>query len=174
MENDAKPKRLRKGGWVNPSSLKKNDDGRPQCRWCCGSVLPPRRTFCCDNCVHEHRLRTNSRYMRTCVYRRDNGICAECRQDTKKIAREAKQYRMSKQWKEYYELFERNSIPKGRKLWQRGFGGGLWDADHIVAVKEGGGECGIDNIRTLCIACHKKNTAEQRKKWAKKKIIINK
>jgi len=52
-------------------------------------------------------------------------------------------------------------------LWLRGFGGGFWDADHIIAVHDGGGSCGLDNIRTLCIACHKKNTAEQRKKWKK-------
>ena len=32
------------------------------------------------------------------------------------------------------------------------------DADHIKPVYEGGGSCGLDNIRTLCIACHKKNT----------------
>jgi hypothetical protein len=34
-------------------------------------------------------------------------------------------------------------------------GGGLWDADHIIPVQYGGGECGLDNIRTLCISCHK-------------------
>ena len=167
----SKPPRIRKGGWVNPSALPKNEDGRAQCRWCSGSVVPPRRTFCSNECVHQHRLRTNTRYMRTCVYRRDNGICAKCRQDTKKIAREAKKYREEKKWKEYYELLERNRIPKNRKVWGRGFGGGLWDADHIVAVKEGGGDCGIENIRTLCIACHKENTAEQRKNWANKKIM---
>jgi len=162
-----KPPRIRKGGWVDPASLPLNPDGRPQCRWCSKSVPLPRRTFCSNECVDQHRIRTNTRYMRTCVYRRDCGICASCRQDTKKIAREAKQYRARSQWKEYYELLERYSIPKTRKVWGRGFGGGLWDADHIVAVKEGGGDCGLENIRTLCIACHKVNTAKQRKQWAK-------
>lgn len=160
------PPRIRKGGWVNPTTLPKNKDGRPQCRWCSESVMPPRRTFCSDECVHQHRIRTNTKYMRTCVYRRDNGICAECKQDTKKIARDAKKLRADKNWKQYYELLETNNISKHRKIWSRGFGGGLWDADHIVAVKEGGGDCGLDNIRTLCIPCHKKNTAKQRKSWA--------
>jgi 5-methylcytosine-specific restriction endonuclease McrA len=111
--------------------------------------------------------------MRTCVYRRDNGICAECKQDTKKIARDAKKLRADKNWKQYYELLETNNIPKHRKIWSRGFGGGLWDADHIVAVKEGGGDCGLDNIRTLCIPCHKINTSKQRKSWAVVKKIDN-
>jgi hypothetical protein len=39
----------------------------------------------------------------------------------------------------------------------------FWDADHIVAVKDGGGECGLDNLRTLCIFCHIKRTIDQRK-----------
>jgi len=35
----------------------------------------------------------------------------------------------------------------------------LWDADHIVPVCEGGGECDLDNYRTLCVPCHRRVTA---------------
>jgi len=45
-----------------------------------------------------------------------------------------------------------------RKIWKRKHGGGLWDADHIVPVKDGGGQCGMENLRTLCIMCHKNVT----------------
>jgi hypothetical protein len=38
----------------------------------------------------------------------------------------------------------------------------LWDADHIVPVSEGGGECDLSNIRTLCLRCHRQATAELR------------
>ena len=38
----------------------------------------------------------------------------------------------------------------------------LWDADHIVPVVEGGGECDLQNIRTLCLKCHRTVTAELR------------
>jgi hypothetical protein len=34
-----------------------------------------------------------------------------------------------------------------------------WQADHILPVCEGGGECGLENYRTLCTDCHKKETA---------------
>lgn len=34
----------------------------------------------------------------------------------------------------------------------------LWDMDHIVPVIEGGGACGLENLRTLCIPCHKAET----------------
>lgn len=34
----------------------------------------------------------------------------------------------------------------------------LWQADHIVPIAEGGGECGLDGLRTLCTCCHKRET----------------
>ena len=37
---------------------------------------------------------------------------------------------------------------------------GRWEMDHIVPVCEGGGLCGLDGYRTLCIPCHKTETAE--------------
>jgi 5-methylcytosine-specific restriction endonuclease McrA len=36
--------------------------------------------------------------------------------------------------------------------------GHLWEADHIVPVIEGGGECGLEGLRTLCRWCHIKET----------------
>ncbi len=36
-----------------------------------------------------------------------------------------------------------------------------WEAHHIQSVVEGGGECGLENYRTLCFVCHKKVSAEQ-------------
>jgi 5-methylcytosine-specific restriction endonuclease McrA len=46
----------------------------------------------------------------------------------------------------------------------------LWAADHIVPVVEGGGECGLENMRTLCIWCHQKVTAELKIRLGQKKI----
>lgn len=39
--------------------------------------------------------------------------------------------------------------------------GNAWHADHIVQVSRGGGECGDDNLRTLCVLCHAVVTAKQ-------------
>lgn len=33
-----------------------------------------------------------------------------------------------------------------------------WQADHIVPVAEGGGSCGMQNLRTLCLPCHHQET----------------
>jgi 5-methylcytosine-specific restriction enzyme A len=136
--------------------LPKNEEGLPCCRWCGKGVKPPRRTMCSPECVHELQLRTNGRYLRDCVYNRDKGICQMCKIDTKKIAKEALQLMT-----EQKEIFlKKHSISLKRKIWKKKHGGGLWDADHIIAVKDGGGSCGLENIRTLCIKCHKIVTKE--------------
>lgn len=35
-----------------------------------------------------------------------------------------------------------------------------WEVDHIVPVVEGGGSCGLSNLRTLCWECHRRATRE--------------
>lgn len=47
----------------------------------------------------------------------------------------------------------------------------LWDADHILPVCEGGGECDLENIRTLCLACHKDVTYRLRHRLRKRDKI---
>jgi 5-methylcytosine-specific restriction endonuclease McrA len=44
----------------------------------------------------------------------------------------------------------------------------FWEADHIIARAEGGPDH-PDNLRTLCVPCHKARTAEQRRQWAEQK-----
>jgi len=48
----------------------------------------------------------------------------------------------------------------------------LWDADHIRPVAEGGGQCDLDNLRTLCLPCHREVTADLRRRLGK--VQINK
>jgi 5-methylcytosine-specific restriction endonuclease McrA len=45
--------------------------------------------------------------------------------------------------------------------------------DHIVPVIEGGGGCGLDNLRTLCRKCHVEETAALRKRMAAKRQITS-
>lgn len=48
--------------------------------------------------------------------------------------------------------------------------GNAWHADHIVPVYKGGGECRLENMRTLCVACHYEVTAAQREERRSMKI----
>ena len=46
---------------------------------------------------------------------------------------------------------------KARKQFEKEWGlrRKLWDADHILPVAQGGGECDLGNMRTLCLRCHR-------------------
>lgn len=52
------------------------------------------------------------------------------------------------------ELY-RKWMPPGD--WTSGRNSG-WDADHILEVVNGGGQCGLENYQTLCHPCHKAKT----------------
>lgn len=54
-------------------------------------------------------------------------------------------------------------------LVERATSGQVWQSDHIVAVYQGGGQCDIDNLRTLCGPCHKIVTRQQALERAKER-----
>ena len=47
----------------------------------------------------------------------------------------------------------------------------LWQMDHILPVSEGGGSCGLENLRTLCIGCHNKETNKLTKRRTRVKRV---
>lgn len=44
------------------------------CRLCTGPVAPPRRSFCCDECVHFHLILTSGSHVRKALAIRDDGV----------------------------------------------------------------------------------------------------
>ena len=136
--------RLKQGGWVKKGEIERGASGRPLCRWCRAEVPPRRRTFCSENCVHEWKLRTDPGYLRAQVFLRDRGVCAQCGLDTEVLRKD----------KRKLDYAARRQFEKD---W--GYRRHLWDADHIVPVAEGGGECDLANMRTLCLKCHREATA---------------
>lgn len=143
------------GGFADRKTLEKGVNGRTLCRWCNLEVIGRRLTFCSDFCVHQWKLRTDPGYLRDQVLARDRGICKSCGVDTRAAFADLKKARGVAKLK----LLERWGLKKvSRKS--------LWDADHILPVIEGGGECDLDNLRTLCLICHRAVTAELRKRLA--------
>lgn len=126
----------------------------------CGGPLPKARPFnCSSKCSKEWSYKTSPAILRAAVGRRDKGVCALCHVDTIALQRE------------YVNLprgtwdnpdparaffLEKHGVPHSREC------GDWWDADHITPVIEGGGECGLDNYRTLCLPCHREVTKELR------------
>ena len=148
------------GGWADRASLPKGENGRNLCRWCNLEVPKGRQTFCSDWCVGEWRLRTDPGYLREKVLERDCGICAHCGTDCLAAWRHLKRLRGAARLKALAQW----GLPAQVRLRKS-----LWDADHIVPVIEGGGECDLGNIRTLCLNCHRQVTAELQKKRTKVK-----
>jgi len=143
------------GGFANRAALPKGTNGRALCRWCNLEVPPQRFTFCSDWCVHEWRLRSDPGYLREQVLKRDRGICAICRINTRAAYGELRRSRGT------HRL--RLLVKWGLKRLTRKT---LWDADHILPVVEGGGECDLQNLRTLCLICHREQTLALRRRRA--------
>jgi len=94
------------------------------------------------------------------VYRRDKGVCSICQLDTRTVRAAIEQITSSVTthvrftrcrclgcllWREYRAVRTR----------------AYWEMDHIVAVADGGGAIGLENLRTLCVPCHKRITHRQ-------------
>lgn len=143
--------------------VERDADGTPLCRFCNRRVLPPRRTFCSDQCVHEWSVRSNVQYARAHVFLRDRGVCSICGIDTVALADELTQLRTSDEaeWRRQWAEMVSQGWDAARQL-------NMWDADHILPVTEGGGLCGLENLRTLCIPCHRAETRKLRARMAER------
>ena len=103
--------------------------------------------------MHEWKLRTQPGYVREQVFKRDKGVCSGCGVNT---MAEARRLRYARGASRKALLAHWGLKARTRKS--------LWDADHIVPVAEGGGQCDLENIRTLCLRCHRAATLELRRR----------
>lgn len=175
---------------MDPRTLPRGVHGRALCRRCGTEVPTRRRTFCSDGCVHEWRLRSDPGYARRHVEHRDHGVCAACGLDTLELERSLRRALVAltgdREWTRTHAVHEDTATirrfrrPLRRALRARGVKLALqalaalgmsadrsfWDADHVVPVVEGGGLCGLDNLRTLCRPCHRGATSALRARLA--------
>ena len=152
------PARTLAGGRARRAALPLGPTGLPLCRWCELEILARRRrTFCSAFCVHQWRLRTDPGYLRDQVFARDRGLCATCGADTIAIYAALKRAR-GRARVAGLSLYGLASIHARRSL---------WDADHILPVAEGGGQCDLTNLQTLCLPCHRQATASLQRRLRK-------
>jgi 5-methylcytosine-specific restriction endonuclease McrA len=147
------------GGWADRRALSKGPNGRNLCRWCNLEVPQGRHTFCSTWCVEEWRLRSDPGYLREKVLERDRGVCAVCRRDCLQAESDLRRLRGAARLK---ALADWGLLTGARAVTRAVTRKTLWDADHILPVVEGGGECDLENIRTLCLKCHRVATAALR------------
>ena len=164
------------------SRRKRLGRNKGECTWCGQQVPKGRFSFCSADCVQAFKLTNDAGAVRAAVLERDDGICALCRVDTKVM------HEIFTSLRELQPFFLPQRYPHGglcRGFHKRTGRGGYyecwcqwcvslreardlsaWEADHIVPVVEGGGLCGLDNYRTLCLACHKEETAKLTRRLA--------
>lgn len=145
------PLRGRVGHGKESTSL----EGQKMCRWCYNPVPKGRRTFCSPEYVHEHKVRSDIAYLRKQVFTRDRGVCDTCKLDTHALYLRVLEVGPKKG---IQLLVSDYKVPHGRAQRVFRWGTALWDCDHIVPVSLGGGGCGLEGVRTLCVACHLSET----------------
>lgn len=94
------------------------------------------------------------------MWLRDLGVCGDCGVDT-----EAAKLEITRLWRDRWDGVEGASEAVMALMIERGarparWPQHLWEADHITPVALGGGECGLEGLRTLCLPCHRSRTAE--------------
>lgn len=161
--------------------LRKDENGNPLCRWCRGPLQPPRRSWCSDKCVQEYLLLSSPQAIRRAIFERDRGICAICG-----VATMAWKRAYEDELERLYGILRSKMIlaqEERKALWdevgrvhdrmkylRKYLGSHCWEAHHIIAVVEGGGECGLEGYQTLCLSCHKGQTKELRARLKKNKV----
>jgi hypothetical protein len=154
--------------------IRRDKDGHLLCRWCRKRVPKGRRYWCSRKCVNEYLLLSSRQLMDSKVLKRDRGMCSICGLDCIAVEEALDELRdkchmalLAGQWPDWQKgtLWDfRNSL--GLRNRRR-----CWDADHIKPVCRGGGECGLENYRTLCVWCHRRETARLRKELAKERRL---
>ena len=105
---------------------------------------------------------------RQIVFGRDRGICALCGLNAERLYRA-----MQGIWHDYRVPREIREARRKRceaALVGRGFDcdTSFWEADHIRPVVEGGPTT-LENLRTLCVPCHKRVTREMHLRIAERR-----
>lgn len=156
--------------------------GKSLCTWCLTPVTGRRSTWCSDACVDAFFMVHDWKQIRAAVLKRDAGVCRHCKRDTLKaerVHREIIRHAMTFHYPDRKYHFSDSVFPlrkatnarvvRWRDLAIRlatlcGFGPAQrtdrdwWEADHIVERVRGGRDH-LDNLRTLCLRCHKVETA---------------
>lgn len=148
-------------------------DDEPLCKLCqglCNGKLAKspeyfEDLFCGLTCFQEYRLRTSGRALRQALFQIERGICSQCKLDCFKLVKYIKPLHKGKR-EEYIRNVAPNIASRKKlldKLVHEPIEGNVWHADHIIPVYKGGGECTLENMRTLCVACHYEVTRAQHK-----------
>ncbi|KAK7104878.1 DNA annealing helicase and endonuclease ZRANB3-like [Littorina saxatilis] len=165
-----------------------SEDGTPLCLHCqqaCSSLVSKvtltsddnawHTRFCSRVCADAHWMKTNTAYLRSSVYDVQFGVCQLCAFDAHSFFCQIRDSPDMKQRAEKISKsrFSKLTAKQQKQMIAKPYEGLFWHVDHIRPVWEGGGQCDIDNLRTLCTPCHSSVTAKQATKRAHARRLSN-
>lgn len=166
---------MRAGNYQKLFPRRRDEQGNLVCRWHgCSKVLEGKRaSFCSDACRDKALILCWPTEQRRQTLRRDNGICASCGLDcieAWRIIRKHEGYVIKHRTWSDRGPYQAGSIESAEIFLGLRFGNKqtFWEANHIVAVAEGGTSA-LDNLETLCLLCHRAHTKALAGRMAKAK-----
>ncbi|NWI43397.1 ZRAB3 endonuclease, partial [Picathartes gymnocephalus] len=120
--------------------------------------------FCCHACQEEFSIRSSQSYLRSSVFHIEHGVCQGCQHNAQELylsirdaPRSQRKQLLESSWMSHLPLGQLNEMIRSPTEGQ------FWQVDHIQPVYSGGGQCSLENLQTLCTACHRERTAKQAK-----------
>ncbi|GIL84688.1 hypothetical protein Vretifemale_13290 [Volvox reticuliferus] len=132
--------------------------------------------FCEPHCETGYFVKGSGSTLCRTLARLEHGVCQMCGLDCTNLVRQLQTIRTTS--RDY--LAKRRAVVEHlaprltchgytallERLLRTATEGFAWPADHITPVYAGGGLCDVDNMRTLCVACHADVTKAQCKQRA--------
>ncbi|NXO72398.1 ZRAB3 endonuclease, partial [Phainopepla nitens] len=120
--------------------------------------------FCGHACQEDFSIRSCQSSLRTKVFQVEHGVCQGCQHNAQELylsirdaPRSQRKQLLESSWMSHLPLAQLNEMIRSPAEGQ------FWQVDHIQPVYSGGGQCSLENLQTLCTACHRERTAKQAK-----------
>ncbi|XP_032817921.2 DNA annealing helicase and endonuclease ZRANB3 isoform X2 [Petromyzon marinus] len=118
--------------------------------------------FCSRACQEDFNLRSYNSCVRGAVRDAEHGVCRACGLDAQELfSRVRGTPRPQRKALLEATVMAVLSVEQLNEMIREPRAGQFWQADHIQPVWNGGGQCHLDNLQTLCTVCHEKKTNKQ-------------
>lgn len=115
--------------------------------------------FCEGRCQETYFVKRRGGAARSALFALEGGVCRACSLDTERLR---KRLALSSALSDVERHFmSRLSHLRRSRLESHPGSLSLWELDHVRAVVDGGGEAGLSNLQTLCLACHAEKTRRE-------------